>query len=73
MNATFWIQELAQADPNGRPALRLQYLQVVMLDFFPRTDGLPGRISGPHVSINTLQKPADSADSADSAGSADPA
>ena len=41
-----------------------------MLDFFPRTDGLPGRISGPHVSINTLQKPADSADSA---GSADPA
>jgi hypothetical protein len=36
--------------------LRLQYLQIVMLDFFPRRDGLPGRIGWPHVSINTLTK-----------------
>ena len=34
----------------------MQYLQIVMLDFFPRRDGLPGRIGWPHVSINTLTK-----------------
>lgn len=56
MNATFWIQELEEEDENGRPKLRLQYAQVVMLDFFPRVDGLPGRIAWPHVSINTLEK-----------------
>lgn len=50
MDATFWIEEL----DNG--TVRLQYLQVVLLDFFPRVDGLPGRISWPHVSINTLEK-----------------
>ena len=37
----------------------MQYVQVVMLDFFPRRDGLPGRISWPHVSINTLTKVSD--------------
>jgi hypothetical protein len=31
----------------------------VMLDFFPRRDGQPGRISWPHVSINTLTKVSD--------------
>ncbi|WP_313538156.1 heme-binding protein [Sphingomonas sp.] len=56
MRSTFWIQELAEKNANGRPKLRLQYLQVVMLDFDPRTRGLPGRIQWPHVSINTLQK-----------------
>ncbi|MBL8150581.1 MAG: hypothetical protein JNN15_11700 [Blastocatellia bacterium] len=56
MRATFWIQELAEKDINGNPKLRLQYSQVVMLDFFPRRDGLPGLISWPHVSINTLEK-----------------
>jgi hypothetical protein len=50
MRSTFWIQELA------RGGLRLQYSQVVMLDFFPRADGLPGLIRWPHVSINTLTK-----------------
>ena len=50
MTSTFWIQELADG------GLRLQYSQVVMLDFFPRADGLPGRIGWPHVSINTLTK-----------------
>lgn len=50
MKSTFWIHELNDG------SLRLQYLQIVMLDFFPRRDGLPGRIGWPHVSINTLTK-----------------
>jgi len=55
MKSTFWIQEL-EPDENGEVGLRLQYMQVVMLDFFPRRDGAAGRIGWPHVSINTLQK-----------------
>ena len=60
MKSTFWIQELAP-DENGEVVLQLQYLQIVMLDFFPRRDGLPGRIQWPHVSINTLTKVSDEA------------
>jgi hypothetical protein len=56
MRSTFWIQELADLDADGNPKLRLQYSQVVMLDFFPRRDGLPGPIRWPHVSINTLER-----------------
>jgi hypothetical protein len=56
MKATFWIQDLAETDDAGNPRLRLQYVQVVQLDFFPRVDGGPGRIKWPHVSINTLEK-----------------
>jgi hypothetical protein len=56
MKATFWIQELAEKDANGEPKLRLQYLQIVMLDFFSRRDGMPGLIGWPHVSINTMEK-----------------
>jgi hypothetical protein len=56
MKATFWIQELAETDDQDNPILRLQYVQVVQLDFFPRFDGGPGRIKWPHVSINTLVK-----------------
>jgi len=56
MKSTFWIQELAEKDHHGVPKLRLQYLQVVLLDFFPRRDGLPGVIRWPHVSINTMEK-----------------
>lgn len=56
MTATFWIQELAEKHENGEPKLRLQYTQTVFLDFFPRTDGVPGLIRWPHVSINTLEK-----------------
>ncbi len=59
MKSTFWIQELAETDGAGAPLLRLQYLQIVMLDFFPRRDGLPGLIGWPHVSINTLDKVSD--------------
>jgi hypothetical protein len=56
MKSTFWIEELAEQDDQGNPKLRLQYSQVVILDFFDRRDGLPGRILWPHVSINTLEK-----------------
>lgn len=56
MKSTFWIQELAEKDAKGIPKLRLQYSQVVLLDFFGRTDGAPGVIRWPHVSINTLEK-----------------
>lgn len=56
MKSTFWIQELTETGADGHPKLRLQYLQVVMLDFDPRTSGLPGRIRWPHVSINTMHK-----------------
>lgn len=55
MKSTFWIQRLDGIIPR----LRLQYLQIVNLEFFPRTDGQPGRIIWPHVSINTLEKVSD--------------
>lgn len=58
MKSTFWIQEID--DGGGRTRLRLQYSQIVMLDFFtPRRDGMPGPIRWPHVSINTLDKVSD--------------
>lgn len=56
MKSTFWIEELSEKDDDGKPKLRLQYLQVVLLDFFPRRDGLPGPIRWPHISINTMTK-----------------
>ncbi|MEP6799621.1 MAG: heme-binding protein [Lapillicoccus sp.] len=59
MSSTFWIQELPDLDNSGTTKLRMQYLQVVMLDFAPRRDGLPGLIGWPHVSINTLDKVSD--------------
>lgn len=62
MKATFFIQELAELDASGNPKLRLQYVQVVQLDFFPRFDGGPGRIKWPHVSINTMEKVSDEVD-----------
>ncbi len=63
MRSTFWIQELAERDAYGKPKLRLQYLQIVILDFFsPRQDGFPGVARWPHVSINTLDKVDNTAD-----------
>ena len=59
VKATFWIEELALPGPDGKPVVRLQYSQVVMLDFFPRNDDQPGLIKWPHVSINTLEKVSD--------------
>ncbi|MGH3717614.1 MAG: heme-binding protein [Pseudonocardiaceae bacterium] len=58
MKSTFWIQKLG----GDSPTFRLQYLQIVNLEFFPRKDGLPGRIIWPHVSINTLDKVLDTPD-----------
>jgi len=55
MKSTFWIEELAETGPEGKPRLRLQYLQVVLLEFFGRRDGMPGLIQWPHVSINTME------------------
>ncbi|WP_425544612.1 heme-binding protein [Actinoplanes couchii] len=60
MKATFFIQEIENEDGTNR--LRLQYVQDVLLDFFPRTDGGPGRIKWPHVSINTMEKVSDVVD-----------
>jgi hypothetical protein len=54
LKATFWIQEIE--DGKGKKQLRMQYLQVILLSFFPRLDGFPGLIRWPHVSINTLTK-----------------
>ncbi|GAA3535724.1 hypothetical protein AFL01nite_08050 [Aeromicrobium flavum] len=64
MKSTFWIQEVRQED--GTIGLRLQYLQIVQLDFFDRFDGGPGKIKWPHVSINTMVKlpPAETPDRA---------
>lgn len=59
MKATFFVHELAETDAAGHPRLRLQYAQIVQLDFLPRFDGGPGRIRWPHVSINTLEKVTD--------------
>ncbi len=56
MKSTFWIQELADKGEDGNPRLRLQYLQVVLLEFFERRDGSEGLIQWPHVSINTMEK-----------------
>ncbi len=63
MRSTFWIQEVRpKNDPTADWQLRMQYVQVVMLDFFaPREDGMPGRIQWPHVSIATLVKEPDAA------------
>ncbi len=57
MRSTFWLQQLREQDENGNPKLRLQYSQIVMLDFFAdREDQMPGRAQWPHISINTLEK-----------------
>ncbi|WP_216671142.1 hypothetical protein [Mangrovicoccus sp. HB161399] len=56
MKSTFWIMELDAPGVDGEPKLAMQYLQVVMLDFFQRRDGVPGLIGWPHVSTNTLEK-----------------
>lgn len=61
MKSTFWIEEVEEtktAEDGTKQTfkkLRLQYLQIVFLDFFPRADGA-GLIRWPHISINTLEK-----------------
>lgn len=56
MKSTFWICELDELDADGAPKMVLMYLQVIMLDFFPRFDGAAGLIRWPHVSINLMEK-----------------
>jgi hypothetical protein len=56
MISTFWICELEETDWYGNPRVIMQYMQIVMLDFFRRQDGFPGPIRWPHVSINTLER-----------------
>ena len=55
MRSIFWVHELNETEPNGEPVRVLQYLQIVMLEFFDRLDGEPGLIKWPHVSINTMK------------------
>lgn len=54
MRSIFWIHEL-DIEENGAPVMVLQYLQIVMLEFFRRRDGVDGLIKWPHVSINTMK------------------
>ena len=56
MESTFWILELEEPAPDGQPRLIMMYHQVVMLDFFKRTDNVRGLIKWPHVSINTMER-----------------
>ena len=59
MNATFVVYEIEDAK-SGATRYFLQYAQNVMLDFINRPDGHPGRAKWPHISINTLERVADS-------------
>ncbi len=54
MRSIFWLHQLKEKE-NGAPIRVLQYLQIVMLEFFPRADGENGLIKWPHVSINTMK------------------
>ena len=57
MASTFWIQQVADKRRKNGYRLRLQYAQIVMLNFFrPRQDQMPGRAQWPHISIATLDK-----------------
>ncbi|MCG6903155.1 MAG: hypothetical protein LJE68_10775, partial [Rhodobacter sp.] len=56
MNSTFWIMEMEEMDAHGHPLLFLQYAQSILLDFFDKGDGNPGKVQWPHISINTMQK-----------------
>ena len=53
MVSTFWTYRFDADD--GHTEHRLQYLQVVMLDFYESDEG--ETIRWPHVSINTLSRP----------------
>lgn len=55
MTSTFWIMETSQQE-DGKPVFILQYMQVVMLEFFDRFDGQPGLIKWPHISFNTMKR-----------------
>ena len=54
MTSTFYIMELEPNSPGGQAGFALAYIQMVMLEFFDRRDGVEGKIKWPHVSINTM-------------------
>lgn len=56
MRSTFWVMEVDEDGPLGKPRHVLIYSQFIFLDFFPRRDGRPGLIRWPHVSINMMEK-----------------
>lgn len=56
MVSTFGMMDLDDTDDQRNQEMALSYSQVVLLDFFPRQDGLPGSIRWQLVSINTMQK-----------------
>ncbi|WP_420383428.1 heme-binding protein [Novosphingobium sp.] len=58
VNSIFWIQKI-EFDDGAAPRFVLQYAQRVMLEFHPRTDGTPGLIRWPHITINTLIRAVD--------------
>ena len=56
MHSTFWVMETNDTAEDGQPVFIMQYMQVVMLEFFERFDGEPGLIKWPHVSFNTMRR-----------------
>lgn len=60
MRSTFWVYELDELDDYNKPVMVMQYMQVVMLDFFNKFDG-SGKIRWPHVSLNTMVRTSSSA------------
>jgi hypothetical protein len=55
MRAVFWIEELVDLDPQGKPQFMLQYAQRVMLEFFRSRPPNTGLIKWPHITINTMK------------------
>lgn len=54
MDFTMWIMKTKS--PGGKTEFFMQYMQIVMLDFFQRSDNIPGRIKWPHISFNTMKR-----------------
>jgi len=54
MRFVMWIEEL-EGSTVAAPKFQLQYAQRVLLEFFDRVDGVPGKIKWPHITINTLE------------------
>ena len=59
MRSTFYIMELNEDGPDGKPKLAMAYTQFIFLDFFPRRDDVEGKIRWPHISINVMEKVAE--------------
>lgn len=55
LNSTFWIYELDEVTSDNQSVMVMQYMQVVMLEYFNKIDS-SSSIRWPHVSLNTLVK-----------------